>query len=68
MASKHRPDDEDQRLLTVDQLADRWQVSSRTIRRMIENDEIEVFRLERRVIRIHPDVAKRGPKKRKLNK
>jgi excisionase family DNA binding protein len=68
MASKHRPDDEDQRLLTVDQLADRWQVSSRTIRRMIENDDIEVFRLGRRVIRIHPDVAKRSPKKRKLNK
>jgi excisionase family DNA binding protein len=54
--------DGDQRLLTVDQLADRWQVSSRTIRRMIKTEEVEVLRIGR-AIRIHPDVANRGPKK-----
>lgn len=55
-------------LLTVKQLAALWQVSDRTIRRMIGNDEIEVFPTERRFIRIHLDVAKRGPKKSKPSK
>jgi excisionase family DNA binding protein len=62
MVRESRSDDEDQRLLTVDQLADRWQVSERTIRRMIKTKEVEVFRVGR-AIRIHPDVANRGPKK-----
>jgi excisionase family DNA binding protein len=61
MANDDRSIDGDQRLLTVDQLADRWQVSSRTIRRMIKTEEVEVLRIGR-AIRIHPDVAKRGPK------
>ena len=62
MPNKHRPDDDDKRLLTVDQLAERWQMSSRTIRRMIRTEEVEVLRIGR-AIRIHPDVVNRGPKK-----
>jgi excisionase family DNA binding protein len=48
-----------QRLLTVDQLADRWQVSPRTIRRMIKNGQIPVIRIGR-AVRIHPNVVPRG--------
>lgn len=44
------------RWLTVKQLADRWQVSERTIHRMIKNKQISVKRIGR-AIRIHPDVA-----------
>jgi excisionase family DNA binding protein len=44
------------RWLTVKQLADRWQVSERTIHRMIKNQQISVKRIGR-AIRIHPDVA-----------
>jgi excisionase family DNA binding protein len=55
-----KPDDRDdgQRLLTVDQLADLWQVSPRTIRRMIKNEQIPVIRIGRSV-RIHPRIAAR---------
>ena len=45
-----------QRWLTVKQLADRWQVSERTIHRMIKNKQISVKRIGR-AIRIHPDAA-----------
>jgi excisionase family DNA binding protein len=44
------------RLLTVDQLADVWQVRSRSIRRMIAKKEIAVIRIGR-AVRIHPDVT-----------
>ena len=50
--------DDGQRLLTVDQLAKRWQVSTRTIRRMIKNGQIPVIRIGRSV-RIHPRIAAR---------
>jgi excisionase family DNA binding protein len=45
-----------ERLLTVDQLADIWQVSARTIRRMIKQKRIPIVRIGR-TIRIHPKVA-----------
>jgi len=48
------------RLLTVAELADRWQVHPRTIRRMIEDKKIKVIRI-RRSVRIHPRVADLGP-------
>jgi excisionase family DNA binding protein len=44
--------------LTVDQLANFWQVSTRTIRRMIKKKQIPVIRIGR-AIRIHPKVAER---------
>jgi hypothetical protein len=43
MARKRNTGDDGQRLATADQLADRWQVSSRKIRRMIANGDIEVI-------------------------
>jgi excisionase family DNA binding protein len=55
---KSRPPVE--RLLTVDQLADIWQVSPRTIRRMIKKNKIRVRRIGR-AIRIPPDEAERDP-------
>ena len=48
--------DDGQRLLTVDQLANRWQVSTRTIRRMIKKKQIPVIRIGR-TLRIHPKAA-----------
>jgi excisionase family DNA binding protein len=42
--------------LTVDQLAYRWQVSPRTIRRKIKTKQIRVIRIGR-AIRIHPKTA-----------
>ena len=53
---ERRPD----KLLTVDQLAERWQVSPRTIRRKIARKQIPVIRIGRSV-RIHPDMAELGP-------
>jgi excisionase family DNA binding protein len=58
MARKRDDSDDGRRLLTVDQLADRWQVSPRTIRRMIKNGQIPVIRIGRSV-RIHPRAAAR---------
>jgi excisionase family DNA binding protein len=49
-----------EQLLTVKQLADRWQVSPRTIRRKIKNKKIPVIRIGR-VVRIHPKIADLGP-------
>jgi excisionase family DNA binding protein len=49
------------RLLTVVQLAERWQMRPRSIRRMIEEKRIPVIRIGRNV-RIHPKVAKLDPK------
>jgi excisionase family DNA binding protein len=46
-------------LLTVDQLAEVWQVSPRTIRRMISKNQIPVIRVGR-AVRIHPAVVKLG--------
>jgi excisionase family DNA binding protein len=48
------------RLLTVPELAARWGVHQRTIRRMIKNKKIKVIRLGRS-IRVHPSVAELGP-------
>ena len=48
-----------ERLLTVDELAALWQVSPRSIRRMIQAKEFPVIRIGRSV-RMHPSVAKRG--------
>jgi excisionase family DNA binding protein len=47
-----------ERLLTVDQLAELWQVSPRTIRRMIADGRLPVIRLGR-AIRIAAKVAAR---------
>ena len=47
-------------LLTVDQLAERWNVHPRTIRRMIKKQKIPVIRIEG-CVRIHPSVAELGP-------
>jgi excisionase family DNA binding protein len=47
-----------ERLLTVDQLAELWQVSQRTIRRMIADGRLPVIRLGR-AIRIAAKVAAR---------
>jgi excisionase family DNA binding protein len=47
-------------LLTVDQLANLWQVSPRTIRRKIEKKQIPIIRIGRSV-RIHPMVARLDP-------
>ena len=58
MARKRDDRDDGQRLLTVDQLADLWQVSPRTIRRMIKNGQIPVIRIGR-AVRIHPRIAAR---------
>ena len=58
MARKRDDSDDGRRLLTVDQLADRWQVSPRTIRRMIKNGQIPVIRIGR-AVRIHPKVVAR---------
>jgi excisionase family DNA binding protein len=60
MARKRDDSDDGQRLLTVDQLADRWQVNPRTIRRMIKDKRIKVKRIGR-AIRIDPKIADRGP-------
>jgi excisionase family DNA binding protein len=49
-----------ERLLTVVQVADRWQVHPRTIRRKIEKKQIPVIRIGR-TIRIHPKTAELGP-------
>ena len=48
------------RLLTVDELAECWRVSPRTIRRKIAQNQIPVIRIGRSV-RIHPSVAEIGP-------
>lgn len=45
-----------ERLLTVGQLAELWQISSRTVRRMIANDQLPVLRLGR-AVRIPAKVA-----------
>jgi excisionase family DNA binding protein len=58
MARKRDDKDDGQRLLTVDQLADLWQVSPRTIRRMIKNGQIPVIRIGR-AVRIHPKTGAR---------
>ena len=57
----HVPRDDDQqleRLMTVDQLAEIWQLHPRTIRRMIADGRIPVQRFGRSVL-IHPKVARR---------
>lgn len=59
MAGNHNPPNGD-RLLTVDQLADRWNVHPRTIRRKIKDEKIKIVRIGRSV-RIHPSVAELGP-------
>ena len=61
MARKRDDRDDGQRLLTVDQVADRWQVSPRTVRRLIKNGRLEVEKISRSV-RIRPEVADQGPK------
>jgi excisionase family DNA binding protein len=48
-----------QPLLTVDELADRWNVHPRTIRRKIKAKKIKVIRIGRSV-RVHPSVAELG--------
>jgi excisionase family DNA binding protein len=53
--------EEPKQLLTVNQLAYRWQVSPRTIRRRIKNGKIPVIRIGR-AVRIHPKVAAKGSK------
>ena len=53
MARKRDDRDDGRRLLTVDQLADLWQVSPRTIRLMIKNGKIPMIRIGR-AVRIHP--------------
>jgi excisionase family DNA binding protein len=60
--TRSRDDSEAQpdRLLTVDQLADRWQVSPRTIRRRIKSKKIKVIHIGR-AVRIHPRVADLDP-------
>jgi excisionase family DNA binding protein len=61
--ARKRPDGEkqpEQQLLSVDELADRWQVHPRTIRRKIRAKKIKVIRIGRS-IRIHPSVADLGP-------
>jgi excisionase family DNA binding protein len=61
--ARHRDagdDGQPDRLLTVDQLADYWQVHPRTIRRKIKKKQIPVIRIGR-AVRIHPTVAKLGP-------
>jgi excisionase family DNA binding protein len=50
-----------ERLLTVDQLAELWQLHPRTIRRMIADGRITVQRFGR-AVRIHPDVARKQNK------
>jgi excisionase family DNA binding protein len=49
-----------ERYLTVDDLADVWQVSTRHVRRMIAKKRIQVSRIGRNV-RIHPKIAKLDP-------
>jgi excisionase family DNA binding protein len=63
MARTRDAGDDDQhpkRLLTIPQLAHRWQVHPRTIRRKIEKNQIRVIRIGR-AVRIHPDEAELGP-------
>jgi excisionase family DNA binding protein len=48
------------RLLTVDEVAQMWQISSRTVRRRIEKKLIRVIRIGR-AVRIHPKTAELGP-------
>jgi excisionase family DNA binding protein len=60
MARDDDTGEEGRRLLTVDQLANRWQVSPRTIRRMIKSEKIKVKRIGR-AIRIESEIADRGP-------
>jgi excisionase family DNA binding protein len=50
-----------ERLLTVNQLAELWQLHPRTIRRMIADGRIPVRRFGR-AVRIHPDVARKQKK------
>jgi excisionase family DNA binding protein len=59
MARNRDTSNDDQRLLTVNQLADRWNVHPRTIRRKIKKKRIQVIRIGRSV-RIHPSVAELG--------
>ncbi len=44
------------RLLTVDDVAEMWQVSPRTVRRMIAAGRIPVIRLGR-AVRVHPSAV-----------
>lgn len=50
----------DQQLLTVKELAARWNVHPRTIRRKIEAKKLKPIRIGRSV-RFHPSVAELGP-------
>jgi excisionase family DNA binding protein len=56
-----RPD----RLLTVPELAARWGVHQRTIRRMIKGKKIKVIRLGRS-IRVHPKCRRAWPRRHDL--
>ena len=47
--------------LTVNQVAEIWQVSPRTIWRLIEKGQIRAEKIGRSV-RIHPDVVEPGPR------
>jgi excisionase family DNA binding protein len=44
------------RLMTVDQVAKHWQLSPRTVRRMIAQDRLQVVHFGR-AVRIHPKVV-----------
>jgi excisionase family DNA binding protein len=52
----HSGDERLERLLTVNQLAELWQISSRTVRRMIADGRLPVIRLGR-AVRIPTKVA-----------
>jgi excisionase family DNA binding protein len=60
MSRNRSTGDDGQRLLKVNQLADRWQVHPRTVRRKIKKKQIPVIRIGR-TVRIHPSVADLGP-------
>jgi excisionase family DNA binding protein len=49
-----------ERCVTAAELAHRWGVSLRSVRRLIAEEKIPVIRI-RRSVRIHPDVAKLNP-------
>ena len=42
-------DDTPERLLSLDDLADRWQVSTRTIKRLLDDGEIHCVRVGRQI-------------------
>jgi excisionase family DNA binding protein len=60
MSRNRSTGDDGQRLLTVADVAERWQVHPRTIRRMIKKKKIPAIRIGR-AVRIHPSVAGLGP-------